>query len=77
MARVGLLELQRTGRDFVVSIALIHHALGNDGEALQWLEKGLEQHSDWLHEIYASPHWESLRSHSRVQAILRKMNLVK
>ena len=72
-----LLDFQRSGRDFAVSIALIQHALGNDDEALQWLEKGAEQRSDWLEEIYASPHWDSLRSHPRVQAILRKMNLVK
>jgi serine/threonine-protein kinase len=72
-----LLDRERSGRDFNVSIALVYHALGNDTEALKWLEQAAEQRSGWLEELYTSPHWDALRSHPRAQAILRKMNLVK
>jgi serine/threonine-protein kinase len=76
-ALTRLMGLQERGHDFTVSIALIHHALGEDEEALRWLEQGAERRTGWLEELYRSPHWDTLRPHPRVQAILRKMNLVR
>ncbi len=72
-----LLELQRQGLDFRVGIALVQHALGDDERALASLEKAVEEHAFGLERVSYFPYWKDLRPHPRVQAILKRMNLVK
>jgi TolB-like protein/Flp pilus assembly protein TadD len=72
-----LLELQRQGQSVSVPIATIQHALGNDSQALDFLENAAEERSISLSDLFVSPLWEILRPHPRAKAILRRMNLVK
>jgi tetratricopeptide (TPR) repeat protein len=70
-----LLDFQAHGREAGLHIALVNHGLGNDEEALNWLEYATENR--YGDELNSLPFWKDLRPHPRVQAILRKMNLVK
>jgi len=72
-----LIELQRQGRDHRVVIALMQHLLSDDARALDSLEEALKERADGLENLYTDPLWKDLRPHPRVQAILRRMNLVK
>jgi len=71
-----LLERQQPGQGGD-RVALIEHGLGNDAKALDLLEKSAENRDDPPLGLAVLPYWKDLRSHPRVQAILRKMNLVK
>lgn len=72
-----LLELQRQGYDKRVGIALVQHGSGDDERALESLEQAFDDHATDLEWLNADPLWKDLRPHPRVQAILKKMNLVK
>jgi tetratricopeptide (TPR) repeat protein len=72
-----LLEYQRRGHTVSLLIASVHRDLGNDAQALDFLEQAAEERSTSLCELYASPFWKDLQPHPRAQAILRRMNLVK
>ena len=72
-----MLELQRQGLDHRVTIALIQHKLGDDASALDSLEEALKERADGLENVHTDPLWKSLHSHPRVQAILKRMNLLK
>jgi len=72
-----LLELQRQGLDYRVGIALVQQALGDDGLALDSLDMAFAERAFGLERLNADPYWNGLRPNARVQAILRKMNLMK
>jgi serine/threonine-protein kinase len=72
-----MLKLQQQGTDCQVGIALVQHGLGEDEQALDSLEKSLGENATGLQYLNVDPFWKDLRSHRRVQAILKKMNLVK
>jgi len=72
-----LLELQQQGLDCCVGIALAQHGLGDDEGAQASLEQAIEEKSVWLWMVSHHPLWKDLRPRPRVQAILKKMNLVK
>ena len=72
-----MLELQRQGLDCRVGIALVQHGLGDDEGAQTSLEQAVEEKSVWLWAVNFDPLWKDLRPRPRVQAILRRMNLVK
>jgi hypothetical protein len=72
-----MVKLQRQARaDCRLGIAAVQHALGDDDATLDWLEKAFAQHSFGLEDLNSTSFWKDLRSHPRVQAILRKMNLL-
>jgi TolB-like protein/DNA-binding winged helix-turn-helix (wHTH) protein len=48
--------------------------LGDHDKSLTWLERGYEEHDQWLYKIKVSPFFDSLRSEPRFQAVLRRMN---
>src|SRR6266478_576046 len=56
-------------------IALEYAAAGADGDALDWLEKAVDEHSTWLPELKVDPSWDSLRSQPRFIAVLKKIGL--
>jgi tetratricopeptide (TPR) repeat protein len=66
----------KVGRDdFAPSnIARRYAQLGEKEEALDWLEKGLEEHDDYMTMIKADPNFYSLRSEPRFQNLIRRMN---
>jgi adenylate cyclase len=58
-------------------IALQYAAAGVDGDALDWLERAVHEHSTWLPELKIDPTWDSLRSQPRFIAVLKKVGLEK
>ncbi len=56
-------------------LAMIYFGLGEKDKAFDWLNKACEQHSTQLFWIKTVPDLDSVRSDSRFQAILRRMNL--
>jgi serine/threonine-protein kinase len=55
-------------------LAEIHLALGEKEQALDWLERALEQRSLWMPYLQVAPELDPLRSEPRFQALLRQMN---
>jgi serine/threonine-protein kinase len=70
-------ELRQQGRNVSMLLALVHHGLSEDQRALDLLEAAAEERPTSLTDIASEPYWKDLRPHPRVQALLRKMNLVK
>jgi TolB-like protein len=58
-------------------IALQYAAAGVDGDALDWLERAVDEHSTWLPELKVDPTWDTLRSQPRFIAVLKKIGLEK
>jgi serine/threonine protein kinase/tetratricopeptide (TPR) repeat protein len=75
-ARQFLEELSRqSARKYVpsTSFALIHAGLGENDQALDWLEKGAEQRELPLSTLKVHPAYDSLRGEPRFTALLRQM----
>ncbi|HUF08469.1 MAG TPA: protein kinase [Rhodothermales bacterium] len=76
---VGILdELTRRDRRNLVSafdMAVLHMALGDKEQALNWLERGYEQRDVWFVELNVWPWFDPLRDDPRFQRILHQMGL--
>ncbi|MEX2180423.1 MAG: protein kinase [Gemmatimonadaceae bacterium] len=73
-----LAELNGREREGLVSafdMAALHAALGDDGQALTWLERGYTRKDYWLVEMTAWPWFAHLRANSRYQQVLANMQL--
>ncbi len=57
------------------SIAAIHAALGEKGQAIQSLQQNLREHGAYLDFIGVDPRWDSLRAEPEFQAILQEVHL--
>jgi TolB-like protein/Tfp pilus assembly protein PilF len=57
-----------------VNIARICTALGDNDQALSWLEQGFKQRSPFMITINAEPDLNPLRNDTRFQDLLRRMN---
>jgi tetratricopeptide (TPR) repeat protein len=71
-------ELNHRAGERLVSafdLALLHVALGDQQQALTWLERGYDRRDYWLPEILAWPWFEPLQSDPRFREIVRKMQL--
>jgi hypothetical protein len=53
----------------------VHTGLGEQDEAIDWLERAFEQRAGSIYGIKGSFLFASLRSHPRFTALLKKMNL--
>jgi TolB-like protein/Tfp pilus assembly protein PilF len=60
--------------DVTAAIASHYASLGEKDKALDWLEKGYEKHAPGMAPIKVDPSYDSLRSDSRFQDLLRRMN---
>jgi adenylate cyclase len=60
-----------------LTIALNYAVAGADSEALDWLEKAVQQRAPWLPELKVDPTWDAVRSHPRFIALLKKIGLEK
>jgi adenylate cyclase len=70
-------ELNRlAGRRFVSPYcqALVYLGLGENNQAIDWLEKAYEGRSPWLAWLKVEPMFDPLRSDPRFQALYQKMN---
>jgi TolB-like protein/Flp pilus assembly protein TadD len=75
----GLLEklLEMDGNRYIPrqNIALIYNALDEPAEALNWLERAVEQRDFKLVFLKVEPKWKNLRGEPRFAALLRRINL--
>jgi TolB-like protein/Flp pilus assembly protein TadD len=58
-----------------VNIALVYDGLGDQNEALSWLEKACEERDVRLTLLKVDPRWDSFRSNPRFAAILKRIGL--
>jgi eukaryotic-like serine/threonine-protein kinase len=67
----------RSGRTHVssVRVARVFAHAGENGRALDFLEKAYERHETPLYHIAVAREWDALRPDPRFQALLRHMNL--
>jgi TolB-like protein/Flp pilus assembly protein TadD len=67
---------QLTSRRFVTpfSQALIYLGLGQNRDAITWLEKAYDERSPWLDWLKIEPLFNPLRSDPQFQALYKKMN---
>ena len=57
------------------SFAWIFFGLGETDQGFDWLERAFDEREVWIFTLNVDPVYDSLRSHPRFQALLRKMNL--
>jgi TolB-like protein len=69
--------LQLTKQEYVppIDIAFFYAQLGQGDEGFAWLEKAYDERSAWMAEFVNHPRFDPLRSDSRFQDLLRRMNL--
>jgi len=60
-----------------LEIALNYALAGANSEALDWLERAVEERPPWLPELKVDPGWDALRSQPRFIAVLKKIGLEK
>ena len=60
-----------------LNIALNYAFAGDDSEALDWLERAVDEHTPWLPEMKIDPMWDAVRSQPRFIALLKKIGLEK
>jgi len=57
-----------------MSLAVVHTYVGENNEALNWLEKAFDARTVDIVFLNINPTWDSLREEPRFQEIVRKMN---
>jgi len=70
-----LLELAKSKYVSSYDIALVYAGLGENGQALAWLEKAFAEHNGWLVFLQVEPRLEPLRAEARFSALLKKVGL--
>jgi serine/threonine-protein kinase len=60
-----------------LTIAMNYAFAGADAEALDWLERAVDERTPWLPELKIDPNWDAIRSHPRFVALLKKIGLEK
>ena len=58
-----------------VNIALVCNGLGDQNQALSWLEKALDDRDVRLTLLKVDPRWDSFRLNSRFSALLERIGL--
>ena len=63
------------GYDPLANIALVHAGLGQNDEAIAWLDKAYQARSAFLYilSLKVDPRWDALRSDARFQDLLRRI----
>jgi tetratricopeptide (TPR) repeat protein len=56
-------------------LALVHLGLGDEGAALQWLERAFEDRDVWLTELRVEPRWDRLRGNAAFEDLVRRIGL--
>ncbi len=76
-ARKVLVQLDQLSRDRYVTpygVARVYAALGEQEEALRWLETAYQQRAEWMVLLKVDPCFDTLRSHPRFQDLMCRMN---
>jgi TolB-like protein/Tfp pilus assembly protein PilF len=71
----ALLELAAKRYVPAFNIAMIYNALAETGDAITWLERGMEQRAPYMTFLASDPKWKNLRDEPRYLALLRRLNL--
>ena len=58
-----------------MDFALVHEGLGDHDKALEYLQRGLEEHLGTMVFIGSSPAWRELRDDPRFQSLLEEIGL--
>jgi eukaryotic-like serine/threonine-protein kinase len=77
-ARALLAQLLKASNERYISpynVALLYIGLGERDEALEWLERGIDQRDLRMTFLNVEPKWNNLRSDPRFADLLRRMNL--
>ena len=76
-ARQILHDLQEPATGYVspFCVALAHVGLGEQDQALMWLDRAYDEHAHWLVYAKAWPFFDDLRSDARFTALLNKVGL--
>ncbi|HJQ27654.1 MAG TPA: protein kinase [Blastocatellia bacterium] len=72
-------ELLRLSRQRYVQsfwLALAYVGLGDKDRAIEWLAKGLAEHSPWMVHVNIAPYFDSLHADPRYLDFVRRMNQV-
>ena len=78
-AKKMLLRLDDLSRQRYVSAydkAIIYIGLGEIDQSLEWLQRAYQEHSSWLAYLKVEPRLDTLRSHSRFAALLKRVALI-
>jgi TolB-like protein/Tfp pilus assembly protein PilF len=70
-----LMHLSRERYFSPVLIAAIHLTLGEAETAFEWLEKAYQMHDTWLIWLGVDRRFDSIRSHKRFRALMKKIGL--
>jgi hypothetical protein len=67
----------RETRDYIRLgwVAEAYASLGDNDESFRWLERGYNERDAWLALLKVWPPFDPLRSDSRFQDLLRRMNV--
>ena len=68
-------EQWKRGDIRALPVARVYAALGEEVQALEWLEKSLERREPQMVLLNVDPHFDGLRSNPRFKALLKEMNL--
>ena len=73
----AILDELKTSPHYIppASIALVYHGLGQEEEAISWLNKACDKRDVWVTLLKVDPRWKSLRSHSGFISILKRVGL--
>lgn len=58
----------------VVDFAIVHIGLGEKAKALEWLDRGIEEHGSEMMLIKTDPRFDLVRSEPRFKRLLQVMN---
>jgi len=77
-ARAVLEQLVTASKDHYVrpyNIALVYHGLGDNDNALAWLQRGIDTRDPFMTFLKVEPKWNDLRGDPRFQEIFKKVGL--
>jgi serine/threonine-protein kinase len=71
--------VQKSKRQYIwpCIIAVPYIGLGDKDKALEWLEKGFQEHDYWIAQLQVDRRFNPLRNDPRFQDLLRRMNFPK
>ena len=58
-----------------IAIAFVHLGLGDNEQALRWLQAAYEERSEWLPFVAPSPIFDPVRPDPRFRALMRKVGI--
>jgi hypothetical protein len=77
-ARATLEQLQALSTKRYVApyhIAIVHAGMGEQDEAVAWLEKGFAERDPRMSWLKVEPSWDELRANARFVDLLRRLRL--